>query len=311
MNSTFKIILVSLISFSNITLNAQEGLLKISQKRNADRTISFNFEKKDPGTHTIVLTFTNLANAFSSSDGIVVKNYGGNLLTLQPINKDQPITYDSYKYSYIRGKLNPKFDPDFVYLLPYKNGVKMRTAEVGFVGAKYFGNTTPADWKVYRFYTPTQDTVTTIRKGLVVDVKDQFEQESADIAFSNKTNEVTIEHADGTLATYKGFKKGSIKVEVGQTLLPGTSLGLNKEDSNGRFNVAIAIIYLKSNDFEATKNQNLQNSKSMYGFVTPHFATAENSNLILENKNEYTALQVPEVVKRELTKKELKTLGIK
>ena len=98
---------------------------------------------------------------------------------------------------------------------------------------------------------------------------------------------------------------------MGQTVFPGSTLGVNSKDSNGRYNVSLSITYLKSSDFESTKNQSVKNAKSMYGFVTPYFATEENPNFILENQREYTAALSMEVMQKEMTKKELKSIGIK
>ncbi|RZK55576.1 MAG: hypothetical protein EOO91_13830 [Pedobacter sp.] len=114
------------------------------------------------------------------------------------------------------------------------------------------------------------------------------------------------------MATYRGFKKGSITVKVGQTVFPYTKVGLNtKSGSNGMYNISLLLTYLKSNDLESSKNQNLQNSKSLYGFVNPHFYTLENGNLILENNKFYTSAKKPEIVQLEMTKKEIKNMGVR
>ncbi|TCC90373.1 hypothetical protein EZ428_13945 [Pedobacter frigiditerrae] len=301
------ILLVQTISF------AQEAVLKVASKYNDNRSVTLSYEKEDPGTYTLVIDFKQLTNTMGAmQQSFTLTGSSGSFLTLTPSNKEQNVGF-SYSYRYIRGKLKPKISTDFLYLLPYKQGVELKAAEVGFVGAMYFGSTTPEDWKVYRFYTKDEDTVTAIRKGTVVSVKDLYDTDATlGVSFTSKTNEVIIEHSDGTLATYRGFKKGSINIKIGQTVFPATMLGLNaKSGSNDMFNISLLLTYLKSNDFESSKNQNLKNSKSLYGFVTPHFYTLENGNLILENNKFYTSAIKPEIVQLEMTKKEIKNVGVK
>lgn len=284
---------------------AQESVLKITYTVNTNRSVDFNYEKTDPGTYTVVLNFNNLTNAAESDRQVLnTPGYAGRLFGLNPANKEQGIGF-SYRYSYIRGKLKPRYNPDFVYLLPYKKGTTVRVAESAFVNARYFGSTTPDDWKVYRFYTDNEDTVTAVRKGLVVSVKDLYATAALEAEYTSQVNEVIVEHADGTLATYRGFKKGSIGVKVGQTVFPGTAIGVNSaNNTNSKPNVSLLITYLKQ--AESTGEQTMKDSKSYYGFITPKFFTTENAAAVLVPQQQYTIAHSPEIIKKEFTKKELK-----
>lgn len=303
------IINLSLVSLLALSTQAQESKLKVSQTTNSDKSVRLNFEKTDPGTQTLVLNFREINNSSGSLiQSFTVNGYGGSFLTLNPTNKGQGIGL-SYSYRYIRGKFNPKFDNAFVYLLPYENDVQVKVGESSFLGATYFGNTTPEDWKVYRFYTKDEENVTAARKGVVVEIVDTFESDNAGVAYTSKTNHLIIEHADGTLATYKGLKKGSFKVELGQTVFPGTILARNcKYGSNDRYNISLMVSYLKSKDLEVNSSQNVKNAKSYYGFITPKFFTSENPNVVLEADAFYTVAQSKDIVQREFTKKELKNI---
>ena len=307
LNNAKVIILLFSLYFSTTKISAQDGPVKIVYKVNPDKSVNFNYEKTDPGNYTIILNFKSLDNAVSPNKDYTVKNYSGSLLTLTPIIKENSISF-SYSYSSIKGKLNPKYMADFVYLMPAKKGTKVKVADVGFLGARYFGNTTPDDWKVLRFSTENQDTVTAVRKGIVMNITEEEEpKETENLTYSSKINTTTIEHLDGTLATYKGFKKGSFAVKIGDTVFPGTALGLNsKSNANGMYGSTLSIMYLKSIDLESRKSQNIQNSKSLYGFVNPNFYTADNASVKLIAKQEYTAATPAEIVQKELTKKELK-----
>ncbi len=286
--------------------SAQERAVTLEPKRNENQSVDFNYRKTDPGNYTVVVNFTSLTNASTPGASFTANDYSGRLFSLTPSNKEQGIGY-GYNVSYIRGKLKPKFDPNFIYLLPYKDEAKIQVVESGFLGAMYFGDTAPDDWKAYRFYTTEQDTVTAIRKGIVVDIKDLYETIGDDgVAYTSRTNELIIEQPDGTIATYKGFKKGSFKVKVGQTVFPGTSLGLNSRyDKNGKYNVSLMITYLKSSDFD-NRSTSLSKSKSFYGFITPHFLTADQADEVLVSQKLYMASTSPAVVQKEMSKKELK-----
>ena len=312
MNNLFKsFIIFIIVGCYAANVRAQESLIQVTYKVNTNKSVDFSFVKPDPGTLTVVLTFTNLTNTYESEQSTLsARDYSGNLKTLTPSNKEQGVGF-SYKYSYIRGKLNPKYNADFVYLLPFKKGTKVKAVESNFVNATYFGSTTPDDWKVYRFFTQAEDTVTAIRKGLVVSIKDLYETNaSADVAYTSKTNELIIEHADGTLATYRGFKKGSIAVKVGQMVFPGTPIAIAaKAGSSGRSSIALLITYLKSAEFGTTDNQSFKTSKSYYGFITPKFCTTENVATVLVAQQEHTANDSPEIIRKEFTKKELKLAG--
>ncbi|MBC6112307.1 hypothetical protein ACFOG5_19695 [Pedobacter fastidiosus] len=309
MKIKLKLAIIGLMAYcSSQSANAQEGSVKVTQRENTNKTVDFSFDKTDPGTYTVIMKFSNLTNTYGQNEQLfTIKGYSGRLTSLTPTNKEQGIGY-SYNYSYIKGKLKPKYDPNFLYLLPCKNGSKLFVAESSFVNATYFGNTTPDDWKVYTFFTKEEDTVTAVRKGIVINVIDLYETNSSEgVAFSSRTNEITIEHADGTLATYRGFKKGSTLVKIGQTVFPGNTLGINtKMYNNTRYSISLMVSYLKSADFESTKNKTLATTKSLYGFITPHFQTAEGSDVILIPQKEYTALCNPEIIKKEFSKKELK-----
>ncbi len=298
--------LLVILVYSN--LKAQDQALIVTTKSNPDRSVTLTAEKKPEGTYTLVINFKQLTNANSFGNPIFrIRNSNDNFLTLNPSNKDQGIGL-SYSYSYIRGELNPKVNTLFVYALPYKAGKKTRPVESKFVNATYFGATTPEDWKVYHFYSDEADTVTAVRKGTVVEIIDLYDDDTKDLRYTSKTNSLIIEHADGTLATYRGFKKG-IFVKEGQTVFPGTALGMNSM-ANDRHGISLMITYLKSADI-TTARSNIKESKSLYGFVDPYFCTTANANGKLTNQQFYTAVLPAELIQKEMSKKELKALNKK
>lgn len=292
------------LSCSLLTGYAQERKFELKDERKTDKSIEISYTKTEPGYYTVVLNFSELTNTSRPQEIISVSGNTGNLLTLKPTDPNQHVGY-RYRYQYIRGKYKPRFNADFCYLLPYTQGTNCEVIEAGYANQKYFGAEKPADWKSYFFYTGKEELVTAIRKGLVVEVVDEFETRE-NVEFTTSQNAVIVEHEDGTLVRYLGFKKGSLKVEAGDQVFPNTPLGLNTFRSKDRFGISIFMYYLNSLDFESLRNQTLVKQKSLYAILTPKFITENNQCMVLENRKTYTAYSSKEIVTKEMSKRELK-----
>ena len=287
--------------------SAQEQVLKLSSKRLDNKSVEISYEKSKPGSYTVALKFSNLTNTAQSSESVSsINSSSGILLTLRPTDKNQGINY-GFTYRYIIGKLKPKVKEDFCYILPYTVGKKVRVAEMGYVNETYFGAEKQSDWKSYSMITNQQDTVTAIRKGEVVEIIDKFEDaNSENVAFTSAKNYLIVEHEDGTLLRYSGFKRGSITVQLGDAVLPGSVLGINSLTQNNYYSVSLLLYYLSSANFESLKGQTLSSPKSLYKILTPKFTFDGTTCAIIENKKEYTVFNSEEIITRELSKKELK-----
>src|SRR5690606_34266959 len=144
---SFFLIFIALFLLQNTS--AQDQILKLSSKTLENRNVEIFYEKSTPGSYTVAIKFSSLTNTSQSSESVyTINGISGILLTLRPTDKNQGIAY-SYKYSYIRGKLNPKFKDDFCYIFPYKVGRKVKSAEMGFANERYFGAEKQPDWKSY------------------------------------------------------------------------------------------------------------------------------------------------------------------
>lgn len=301
--------IISLILLTISTqLLAQDQNITIDRTVNSDQSIDLKYDKKLPGSYYVVLELSNVINCDTDKFKGVISGYSGNLLKLKPSNPNKGIGY-SMRFTSVMGVPNPKIDSLFQYTLPFKNGNKVKIGEAGFLGEKYFGSEKPANWKSYVVFFKTPDTVYSMRKGIVVKITNDYNDDSSITKhFTSKRNSVTIEHADGTFAEYKGFKKNSFKVKLGQTVYPHTQLGtievFNESEHNYRFD--FSIFYLNDVEFTDTDvKQTMKNVKHRYKYLTPQFLTPEGI-ITVESKKEYTALFNESQLFQELSRSEKK-----
>ena len=308
-----RFIVLTILVFTVFKSRGQEYPVIINTVTNTNNTVDLNYTKSDPGTYFLVITFDGLTNSYSSvKQKIKVGGYSGKLLTLIPANEQQGIGY-SLNYAVIRGVLNPKVDSNFAYLLPYHIGKLVNVVEAGYLKAAYFGSTIPKDWKSYFLYTEKEDSVYAARKGIVVEVNDKYDSAPGNgVVFTSRKNSIIIEHADGTLADYQGFKNGSIVVKVGQTVYPSTPLGLNSQNSQGeKYTIGFMIRYLNSDKLDNEGEKRFQTEKGFYGFITPKFYVQDKGLMKLSPQQNYTVAFTQEILNKELTKKELKLSALK
>jgi len=251
------------------------------------------------------LVFPKLENAYSTEVFRVIQSSSGYLAKLKAINSENDIDF-SYNYTYNRGIPNPKIDSLFLYTLPFKKGKKLMITEAYNVGERHFGSERPSKWKYYIIYTNSADSIYCMRKGLVVEIKDIYESDTLlQKNYTSYRNSILIEHADGSYAEYRGFKKNSILVELGQTVYPQTQLGIvdkfNKED----YRLDFSVYYLIDDKLERKENQTLKDIKCRYEYLSPYFIT-KNGVCKIEHRKEYTVEFNETILLEELTKKEKK-----
>lgn len=276
---------------------------------NSDNSVDFFYDKDHPGSYTVSVDFSNLTNASYSDFPRVIKGASGKLFTLKPLNIDRGIGF-SYNYTYIRGKLNPKVDNSFTYLLPFGKGTKTFVQELRNLNQVLFGRKLPTEWKAYQFTTSDTDTVRAIRKGLVIEVVDEYELDTIS-SYTSKKNIISIEHPDGTIAEYRGFLKSEILVKPGDTVYPHTRLGLIGKPTDSHDNkLNLMIFFLTDDDIHGRARSNVYNYESMYQFITPDFYSSK-GKIKLSNNNSYTVDVKTDMVTAEMTKKEIKKFGVK
>ena len=220
MNVIQKITLVIILMFSSIAFSQAKGkeygvlkngkAVEISHRRNSDNSIDFLYRKTKPGSYTIHYNFSNVRNT-NFSEGvkkIIVKHNSGTLFKLRPSDSKKTILYKA-SYSINRGITDPKFDEDFIYLLPYPEKTSVKLLNGKKIDSFAIEVSEKTDKVFYKFQAKTPQ-VHASRKGEVIKIS----------SATGKKTKISIEHSDGTLARYSGFNISSIKVKEGQKILP-------------------------------------------------------------------------------------------
>ena len=282
---------------------SQNSDVEITYQRNSDNSVDFNFRKKVPGCFWVNIKFSNLENSTQRSYNGCIKGYSGKVFTLKPNNHNRGIGF-SYSYRYHRGKALSRLKKDIVYLLPFKNNTKVRVYNSGYLG-KRFGKGAPDSWTAFQFNTKNEEVVLAARKGLVVKVVDKFISDTTKSCYyKSKVNEILIEHKDGTLARYSGFKGGSIKVKEGQKVYPQDELGLSgRYDTDSWHKLSFYLYYLNTPFIDNLNTK--EKEMNRFTYVNPRFHWKGGESIILP-RNDYVAESTEELIMQEFSRREKK-----
>ena len=283
-----------------------QDLIEVDYVKNQDNSLSFNFSKKNPGTYFLIIDFKSLRNTESSKRQTKILKYNnGPLFKLKPNSANQQIEFQ-WSYKYYKGNINSKIKPNFKYILPFKKGETVTPVELFSVEKVYFDSELPKGWKSYSFSFDETKSVKAIRKGVVVDIKNNFEIDTLKIVdyYSNQ-NSISVEHKDGTVANYTGFNKNKINVKLGETVFPQTELGeLAKFDSRSLYRLYLSLSYYKTINGKSLNNINSSDDYKIL-YLTPKFF--QNGELIeLKNGNNYKVQFDEKTLYMEMRKREIK-----
>jgi len=291
----------------SLQLQSADHPITMQTKQNSDLSVTFTCIKTVPATYTLSLKFTMLENAYTPSIYPVITYSQGDLFTLRPINPKRCIKY-AYKFSYILGDIKAVPDTMFTYLLPFKNGKEVKAHELFYVKQRYFNQLPPRNWKDFLFKFNTPDTVYAIRKGIVIEVKDENNPDSLSTHYHSKANIIMVQHADGTIAHYTGFAKDGVFVQVGDVVYPQTALGiLGYYDADKDYQLRLSIYHLYE-EYQLSDNQSSEKKKqNYYEYINPYFITEEGVTRLSNNKK-YKAVSTNNLIEKEMSKKEIKKL---
>ena len=124
----------------------------------------------------------------------------------------------TFDYSYTAYYGNPnleEYDVSYQYHLPYKKGTSHRVIQ-GYNGSYTHQNRNALD-----FSMDVGSEVFSARKGIVVEVVDEYDKACEDEGCEKFNNYVLIYHRDGTFANYAHLKKEGAVVKKGDTVATG------------------------------------------------------------------------------------------
>jgi len=304
----FQLLPIFFLMIMSYAVKAQtnEPAIVVKYVRNKDNSVSFNYVKNRPGTYKLKITFSDFVNTNASDYEELIKYDSGSLLTLRPDNKESYINF-GYSVSYVFGNPEPKVDSLFHYVLPFKKGKNIVVYENSNLNEKYFGAGKVDSWKSYCVTSKTPDTIYAMRKGIVVEVKNEFATDTlvTGYVYSSKRNSVTIEHEDGTYSSYKGLKMNSFFVKLGETVYPATPLGVLDRFNNKTYDLHFMVYYIGKKDYIPDPKATLKTAKTAYDCLSPYFYTTEGLVKIIP-KNKYTVDCNQEIITKEMTKREVK-----
>jgi hypothetical protein len=306
----FKIRSISLVVFASISFFncfSQQPIIKINTKQEVDNSFTFSYEKEKFGSYRLSIKFDFLSNAPLSDYEGVVSSKSGTLFKLKPRATGQSISF-RYSTTYILGNPNTRIDTSFIYLLPYPSNISATVTNMKFLGEQYFRNVKPKNWKAFHFTFDTTTTAIAARKGIVIDVINKYEvDKSESTIYSSMQNYLVIEHEDGSLATYQGFKKDSFKVADGDIVFPNTPLGsIEKMYTGKNYGLSVMFYFLNDKEFKKAadnvRNQNLYNQKCSYEFYDPLFLTNTGVTRLKQNKK-YLSTTNESIIIKEMSKR--------
>ncbi|MCF7974753.1 MAG: M23 family metallopeptidase [Phycisphaerae bacterium] len=141
---------------------------------------------------------------------------------LQPEDRSQPWSW-RYRTRWLKGDMHALHDDSVLYRLPFEKNKSFRVIQ------SYHGQFSHQGINEYTvdFAMREGTSVCAARGGLVVDMEDQYDKGGVDETLKDRSNFVTIAHADGTLGEYHHLKYLGVLVEVGQHVSAGDVIGLS------------------------------------------------------------------------------------
>jgi murein DD-endopeptidase MepM/ murein hydrolase activator NlpD len=195
------------------------GQLKAITERDADKSrfLVRNYETTDM-TATIEVGAVNMKASVPLPHTVTVPaGKTVEAFTLTPTTDDWSFNYTNH---YTVGSQTAVHDDTYLYSLPYTPGTSFKVTQ-GYKGS--FSHTGPdeyaIDWKM-AVGTP----VHAAREGVVVSVKDHFNNGGAHRKYEDCANIVIVRHSDGTMAHYCHLAAKSATVTVGQKVRAGDPL---------------------------------------------------------------------------------------
>jgi len=288
---------------------AQNDEVKVDYTRD-DSGVEIKASNQSDSPKIVTLNLTVLEN-LSTYEGnpitqTVMPNSSSTMCKLRVVDKSKGTNFN-YRYQYITGTCDVKFDPIAIYLLPVKDGKSTRIGSVTSI-EKYIKRSNDEMVMGYSFEAEQNDTIYAIRRGVVYGIEDE-KDDYANEFYKSEENKLSVYHKDGSVAQYVRIKKGSALIKNGEKVEAGQPLALvtSKVEEKARFLITFSY-------FDAKKSKQ---TKRPYEFTyyLPKFLTVENKLTDLSINETYTSTHPIDVITLEMSKREkkkyLEKMGIK
>jgi len=175
---------------------------------------------------TVKLEATKLENLNASENLPYINSYPSRSRSLMfHLSVIDPSLKSAFKthYSTIVGRLNPGYDRDYLYALPFRRGTSHMLTQ-GFHG-KY----THKGYSAYAldFDMNIGSHVHAMRDGIVTGIESKHTEHGYSPEYASKANYIIIQHKDGTMAMYGHLDTGGVRVRLGQRVYKHQFIGLS------------------------------------------------------------------------------------
>lgn len=287
---------------------AQMRPVKITSERDSNGNVVFYAQNNSSRNYHIVLTMTKLMSLRCDCRLPYEGNVGLGRKRLFKLIPDGLIDQGDYNYrwTFYEGFANPKVREDVAYLIPAESGGVVKTLGLQNLKETYGSEKAPDDFYAIGFKMNPDDKVFAARRGTVVEIKNGAESPQGNLSYSKNSSSILIRHTDNTLARYSVLKNNSFMVEVGDKVEAGDAIAIAGGDNySAGTHVRLMVYYLS---FDKQKNEG---DRYDWVYVKPTFATGNQGNIHLEDREEYTSLHTQSLILQEWTKRELKKKGKK
>lgn len=254
----------------------------LSSDRDAKNNVNIIADNIDFCDYYIEINFKNVSGY--SVRGIktmeTIRRGRNVVTTLARTDKNSRATYD-YTYKVLRGNINKKVDPAFVYALPVREGDRIR-----YLPAKSMLFTSVFNMKY------TNDTVYACRGGQVCDDK---LTDTSTRTVSGK-NRIIIYHDDCSFGEYSQYAEPL--VYPGDVIRMGQPIAIIKPDEKNRRMVYFSLYFLDKNKISNTET-GLKHSS-----IVPIFHTSNHGSGKLEEKITYKSAITEEMIMQDMSKKD-------
>ncbi|GMQ28732.1 M23 family metallopeptidase [Algoriphagus confluentis] len=287
-------ILCSLIAVPFVSF----GQIEMESERDNDGIVTLYAINRTSIPHTVLINFSQLQNMTTPGGGDVTALASpgrSRVATLKPTLSGQGTNY-RYSYSYVRGNLFAKSKTKPLYLIPVEAGQEVVATQMNPLADRLTDGEKTGSYVGVSFSFSNPTMIVAPRKGIVSDMKMDYEGNKENLSFNRAENFIELYHEDGTFTKISVLKAGTSRVKEGDLVFPGDILAQSGGEnySSGPHVRMINLRPIKTDT----------NKLSMEAF--PVTFVGENGEVAFNQPEKFQVAHPQAVVTAEMSKKELK-----